>query len=477
MIISPQSGSPSAWSWFSIRVGGQAHPVALDDVVAFVLQDPNLLGLVLRAEPATQSSIYTLLALKLVCKSWLTVARLVLADALWLAPFVEAAEAFLRKVPLLRQVPLAMLQNAMNVDEDNEELTAEHALVLGMRTYRSHAGVQEVGCKVLVELAGEDNLKAVVGAGGLSAVISAMAAHVGNACVQQRGCGALGHFAKVANREYMDLRMRLRFDDMYGNSEWQRSVVALRRCGHGIRVVLTAMTAHVGHADVQKAGWTALDNLPIMDNMWAIASTLGTRNSHIHVVLSAMKAHAQHAGVQGHGCAALYSLTNINDNSSALNPEEVVIDNRTEIMDAGGIKVVLAAMRTHVRHVDVQMQGCQVLRNLANDNNSNKTAIMREGGIRVVLSGMTAHAGYVSMQGLGFQVLRILVGDNDNVVVMTSADRFQVVLSAMKTDEKDLKVQLLGFKVLATFACDNLNVVALMGVWWHLWALMASMWC
>jgi len=114
--------------------GGQAHPVALFDVVAFVLQDPNLLGLVLRAEPATQSSIYALLALKLVCKSWLTVARLVLADALWLAPFVEAAEAFLRKVPLLRQVPLAMLQNAMDVDEDNEELTAEHALVLGMRT-------------------------------------------------------------------------------------------------------------------------------------------------------------------------------------------------------------------------------------------------------------------------------------------------------------------------------------------------------
>ena len=434
--------------------GGQAHPVALNDVVAFVLQDPNLLGLVLRAEPATQSSIYALLALMLVCKSWQSVARLVLADAHWLAPFVEAAEGFLRKVPLLRQVPHAVLQNATNEDEENEELTAEHALVLGMRTYRSHAGVQEMGCKVLVELAGEDNLKAVVGAGGLSAVISAMAAHVGNACVQQRGCGALGHFAKVANR--MDLRMHLRVDDMYGNSEWQRSVVALRHCGHVIRVVLTAMTAHVGHADVQKAGWTALGNLPIMDNMW-------TRNSHIHVVLSAMKAHAEHAGVQGHGCAALYSLTNINDNSSALNPEEVVNDNRTEIMDAGGIKVVLAAMRTHVRHVDVQMQGCQVLRNLANNINSYQTGMMREGGICAVLSAMTAHAGHVRIQGLGSQVLRILVGDNDNLVVMTSADSFQVVLSAMKTDEKDLHVQIHGFKVLATLACDNLNVVALMG--------------
>ena len=439
--------------------GGQAHPVALNNVVAFVLQDPNLLGLFLRADPATQASIDALHALKLVCKSWLAAARLVLADAQWLAPFIEAAEAFLLQVPLL-------LHNVMNPDDEGYKYkNASATLVLGVRSYRSHAGVQEARCKISVELAGnDDDMKAILGNVSIRKVISAMATHVGDAGVQQRGCGELIRFAiKVAEitrrRRFRGRKQELRL----------RVVVAIVGidCPNIIRVVLTGMKAHIGHADVQKAGWTALGNLTTNDNETEIAIALDTRSSHICVVLSAMRAHKWHAGVQAHGCVALYSLTNINDHSSALNPEELeeelVDDNRAEFMHAGGIGVVLAAMKVCVGHVDVQVQGCQTLRNLANNNNDNKTAIMGAGGIRMVLSAMTAHVGHLRMQGLGCQTLCTLISDNDNVVVITGAGNFQVDLSTMTAHAGHGGMQLLGCQVLRVDSMVNMAEIAAAG--------------
>jgi len=74
-------------------------PVALQ-AQAYLLA-PDVLVSVLPATPAGQGSICALHAFKLVCKSWLAVARQVLADAQWLTPFVKVEESFLLQIPLL----------------------------------------------------------------------------------------------------------------------------------------------------------------------------------------------------------------------------------------------------------------------------------------------------------------------------------------------------------------------------------------
>jgi len=201
--------------------GGQAQRMAPHDPspLAFLLQNPDVLGCVLRTGPAAQASICALHAVQSVCKSWLAAGRLVFSDAQWLAPFVEAAEAFLCQIPLL-------LSNVIvdHYEESHEPWTTENAtaLVLDMRTYRSHARVQEACCEGLaLELEGDtDNMLVIVGVGSIHAVVDATLAHVGDAGVQEHGCMVLSILA-----DYHD------------------NVAAITGAG-GIHLVLTAMMVH-----------------------------------------------------------------------------------------------------------------------------------------------------------------------------------------------------------------------------------------
>ena len=131
------------------RTAAYASAAAAHDAVFSVLKTPDLLPDVFRVDPAGEKSIRALHAWKLVCKTWLAAARHVLADAQWLAPFLAAAEAFLRLVPELKA------QNDTT------------ALIQGMQTYRSRASVQEAGCRALSDLSDDEETEmAIAGAGG-----------------------------------------------------------------------------------------------------------------------------------------------------------------------------------------------------------------------------------------------------------------------------------------------------------------------
>jgi hypothetical protein len=113
------------------------------------------------------------------------------------------------------------------------------AIVRGMAAHADHAGVQEHGCRALVNLAlNVNNQVAIAAQGGIAAVVAAMRAHTGHADVQEQGCGALRNLAS-------------------NNAD---NKVAIAAQG-GIAAVVAAMRAHTGHAGVQEYGCRALNNL------------------------------------------------------------------------------------------------------------------------------------------------------------------------------------------------------------------------
>ena len=65
-------------------------------------------------------------------------------------------------------------------------------LVRGMSTYASHSGVQQEGCRALVNLArnAENKIK-IAKEGGIKVVMDAMVNHISHAGVQEQGCWAL----------------------------------------------------------------------------------------------------------------------------------------------------------------------------------------------------------------------------------------------------------------------------------------------
>ena len=65
-----------------------------------------------------------------------------------------------------------------------------------------------------------------------------------------------------------------------------------------------------------------------------------------------MRKHKEHAGLQENGCAALWSLA-------------VNADNQVKVAQAGGIEMVISAMKKHEGHAGVQEKGCAALWSLA----------------------------------------------------------------------------------------------------------------
>ena len=95
------------------------------------------------------------------------------------------------------------------------------------------------------------------------------------------------------------------------------------------------------------------------------------------MVLAAIQAHMGHAEVQ---TKCYLALANLADN----NP-----DNAAAISDAGGIPTVMAAMMAHVGE-DVQEKGCAALENIGCSDLTKQKQIKKEGGVVVVQAAMTA---------------------------------------------------------------------------------------
>lgn len=141
--------------------------------------------------------------------------------------------------------------------------------------------------------------------------------------------------------------------------------------------VLERMRANPTSEQVQRDGCKVLCKLAQDADKRTVIAAAGTS-----VVLEAMMAHAGHANVQEQGCWALAHFDYGNH------------DITTAIVVAGGIPVLLAAMTAHTWHAGVQEVGCWALSNLTVSDTA--TAIAAAGSICVVLSAMRAHTGLSS---------------------------------------------------------------------------------
>ena len=105
-----------------------------------------------------------------------------------------------------------------------------------------------------------------------------------------------------------------------------------------------------------------------------------------------MKAHKGDVDVQLYGCRALGNLA-------------VNADNETAIAAAGGIPVVLAAMRAHVGNASVQEYGCWALSHIGWSDATVQKRIKDEGGVDVVKAAVAASGATAKCKQVGQKLL------------------------------------------------------------------------
>ena len=111
------------------------------------------------------------------------------------------------------------------------------AIMKAMAAHADDGELQSHGCAALAALAADERCEAeVADAGGLGAVVKALAAHADDVNLQRRGCDALASIASGAHR------------------------LAVVDAG-GLAAAVNAMAAHVTDAEVQRAGCAVLASL------------------------------------------------------------------------------------------------------------------------------------------------------------------------------------------------------------------------
>jgi hypothetical protein len=124
----------------------------------------------------------------------------------------------------------------------------------------------------------------------------------------------------------------------------------------------------------------------------------------VGVIVAGMRAHQAHAEVQIPCCGEHGALLNLAKNA----------DNQRTIVEAGGVEVIVAGMRAHTHDARVQEQGCGALARLALNNADNRRTIAKAGGVGVIVAGLRTHAHDARVQEHGCGALWTLAKDDNN---------------------------------------------------------------
>jgi hypothetical protein len=292
----------------------------------------------------------------------------------------------------------------------------------------------------------EEQLEAMDASGGITAVVAAMQHHAAVYDLQVHCCAAL---------EMMGRRCRENVEEMARVGAIETVLAALRRfprdvdmqvhgCGAlrvlalaeenlviigdagGVDVVLDALRCHINVRDVQMVALGALMNLAYLpENGEAIAEARG-----FETVFATMRRYGDSADIALRGVMFLTYFFSYGSVSS--DRLEVVIP---AMVDAGGIKMVLAAMRRYPDFLGVLQCGCRTLWGLcthAEIVEATVDAIAREGGVQIVLAAMRRYPDEPPLQQQGCGLLSMLVGNPAAKTAIIRAGGRDVVLAAQE---------------------------------------------
>jgi len=206
-----------------------------------------------------------------------------------------------------------------------------------------------------------------------------------------------------------------------------------------------------GDAAVQQSNCEALGDLSMHSNKCrqAVVDAMG-----IEAIVGAMQERLSNAAMQQCGCNVLTKITRhidgvCNSQSMAACRQPVVV--------AGGVAAFVAAMRTHLSDVKVQVAGGWALHNVmgASDEMCDQ-AILDEGGVSALASAMREHPNVLCVQQIGCHGLRSFAnrarGAGGRAIV--DAGGAALLAEALRCHASDRMVLTCGLAALATLAVE-----------------------
>jgi hypothetical protein len=273
-------------------------------------------------------------------------------------------------------------------------------------------------CAQLCHLAENKAHRLVIAtSGGINEVLLAMRRHLSSFVIQEAASRALYNLSFSPENKYI-----------------------IRKAG-GVEILLTALRTHPTNAGVQDHACGAICSLAAGNesNLAAVATAMGKGG--VVEALDAMRHHKDNIWIQLKACGILWILTSIEENG-------------VEIVDGGGIFLIIQSMLAFPGNAAMQEQASGVLCHLAN-NGAFEAAIAEAGGIACVLHAMSTHPLHAGVQEQGCGALFNISGSILNRGTLAQAG-ISVLLAAMRTHTDHSGVQEQACWALGALALDAL---------------------
>jgi hypothetical protein len=330
------------------------------------------------------------------------------------------------------------------------------AIVDSMRTHPEHPGVQRHACGALINLLYLETLALKSQAStlyafmtrvikdGLEVVVAGMGNHQSNSRVQCFGCLLVGKFiswlSDVSNKE---------------ECLWN-IVSSLRLVQNGVEAVVVALQTYLG-PDVHSRACEAL--FAIAQNPKNIAVIVEKKG--IQAVVAAMNTHTDRADIQLFGCGVLGNIANNEDcNKLVLQAEGIkaiiaAMRNHCNsyVQDFGcralvnlaeneSIEVIATAMKTHLKHSNIQFHGCIAFRNFFCACNMGGALVAVASA--AIIGAMSAHLTNAGVQRQGCMALSNIALYPENRIGLAQAGSIAAIVAAMGAHSSHFGVQRQG---------------------------------
>jgi hypothetical protein len=302
-----------------------------------------------------------------------------------------------------------------------------NAVLAALQAHPADADVQMWGLRALALLVYDvrQNCDQACREGTVDAILAAMQTHRQHVGVQARACMALKSLALLPDAMIYDLPVVTSAIDA---------------------VVLALQAAQLDDTELASMACGALAELVWQDP--ARCARAGSGGA-VDAVLAAMKKQGRDASMQGVGAYALHALSSHH------------AENREKAVASGALRVIVAALKTHVNDAEVAAKCCGTLSGLviAGDafGNGNCLKALEAGALDAVLATMKLHAGNADVAEMACLALGNACMDFSVQAQLVDAGGIDAVLAAVLAHESHAGVQERALKALSQLVVKNVG--------------------
>ncbi|KAL4229590.1 hypothetical protein ACF0H5_012628 [Mactra antiquata] len=339
-----------------------------------------------------------------------------------------------------------------------------HSLISMMTKYNQNINILKNCCTALGTFAShDDTCQAVSEAGATCAVMSVMTSFPGNPTLLESCCWALASLSR-SDCVCMELMCKDAFSILSKTMKSFPHELCIQEYGCWALCNLSVIGSRLDDEQCQTAMEILIDcitlfhhNVELLEHICYSINVLISLKATVHEtvvrkdgvskLIELMKTYEENVDIQMNGCKTIGNLA-VNGNF------------RRFAEDMGSSEAIISCMLRFDKTPTIQNTGCMALTNLSADVPDNKYRILKNGGVHAVLVAMTTFREDEQIQLNALKVLCNLIESDKGCWWITEESGIQIISMTLKSFSYSSDILAFGCTCLANLPRRGVNVIA-----------------